>query len=546
MGARNSHEEWDGDGADQRMDEESGGEGAAANANANANAPANNAPDNAAADRPALEPRRHQGGQRAVDILSALDYLYRTGQLRVMPRRGNRGDAAEPATTPTPQHPPDTTAMDRSDFKHHVMLRSGLMEPPPTDYPRGLVPLFALREFRPFRPAEKVQLMQNHLPSVATKLMELDDKLFCGLHSLDGNILMSAGQDQRIRLFDTSKSHTVRSKFDAFRTIVARDVGWSILDVRLSTCGRFVAYGSWSDAVHVASVHSDSVHVAVPLNPGQPSTCGVFSLMFSHDDQEILCGVNQGDIYVCNLTGRSQCIVAHQEDVNCVAFADHSSQILYSAGDDGIIKVWDRRTLSESRPRPCGYFVGHKHGITFLDPHFDGRHVLSNGKDQCIKLWDLRAFSPQEGLEEARKAVNENQWDYRYRSRRPMCTRRLRHDTSIMTYTGHVVSQTLIRARFSPFDSTASRYIVTGDATGMVYIFDSLSGEIIKRLRHHDSVVRDVSWHPVRPEIVSTSWDGCQTMWTCGGEEDEEMLTDDDDTMRGQLSSDPSDSEESG
>ena len=39
--------------------------------------------------------------------------------------------------------------------------------------------------------------------------------------------------------------------------------------------------------------------------------------------------------------------------MNSVAFADDSSQILFSGSDDGTIKIWDRRNLSESRPKPC-------------------------------------------------------------------------------------------------------------------------------------------------------------------------------------------------
>ena len=60
-------------------------------------------------------------------------------------------------------------------------------------------------------------------------------------------------------------------------------------------------------------------------------------------------------------------IDAHQDDANAVAIADTSSQIIYSGGDDGICKVWDRRTLSETRPTPVGILAGHKDGITYID-----------------------------------------------------------------------------------------------------------------------------------------------------------------------------------
>ena len=41
-------------------------------------------------------------------------------------------------------------------------------------------------------------------------------------------------------------------------------------------------------------------------------------------------------------------------------------------------------------------------------------------------------------------------------------------DTSLMTYRGHSVLQTLIRCHFSPAFSTGQRYIYTGCAAGRV------------------------------------------------------------------------------
>lgn len=36
-------------------------------------------------------------------------------------------------------------------------------------------------------------------------------------------------------------------------------------------------------------------------------------------------------------------------------------------------------------------------------------------------------------------------------------------------------------------------------------VYDTLTGKIEKTLDGHRFVVRDVSWHPTRPEIVSAS-----------------------------------------
>ena len=60
--------------------------------------------------------------------------------------------------------------------------------------------------------------------------------------------------------------------------------------------------------------------------------------------------------------------------------------------------------------------------------------------------------------------------DYDYRYARPNQTHLLRaplsNDTSLMTYVGHSVARTLLRARFSPIASTGQKYIVSASADG--------------------------------------------------------------------------------
>lgn len=73
-----------------------------------------------------------------------------------------------------------------------------------------------------------------------------------------------------------------------------------------------------------------------------------------------------GASYLVHLLFLSRQIDAHEDDVNAVAFADSSSQLLYSGSDDAVCKVWDRRTLREDRPRPVGQLAGHRDGITFI------------------------------------------------------------------------------------------------------------------------------------------------------------------------------------
>ena|SRR3990167_11108220 len=147
-------------------------------------------------------------------------------------------------------------------------------------------------------------------------------------------------------------------------------------------------------------------------------------------------------------------------------------------------------------------------------------NILSNAKDQSIRVWDVRqSISPSLAV-----APPESDWDYRhgehYYSDHQMSIwkGRLAHkdDNSIAQYRGHSVFRTLIRARFSPPQTTGERYIYCGSSspTYSVYIFDVLTGKIVKKLDGHKDTVRDVSWHPHLPEIVSSAWDGKFIKWS--------------------------------
>lgn len=75
----------------------------------------------------------------------------------------------------------------------------------------------------------------------------------------------------------------------------------------------------------------------------------------------------------------------------------------------------------------------------------------------------------------------------------------------VSRYRGHRVLQTLVRAYFSPVESTGQRYIYTGSTDGTVYIYDVVSGETVRKLSGHFATVRDVAWHPTLPLIATSS-----------------------------------------
>ncbi|XP_072168726.1 DDB1- and CUL4-associated factor 11-like [Diadema setosum] len=412
---------------------------------------------------------------------------------------------------------PDTSKLDASDLKQEMLCQAGAAHSA-TKPPRAKVMRMLQKRQIGDCPSHGFSASDRHglgalfLPNRRRIVSRYPSKVFCGTFSKDGSIFLSAGQDQSIRIYDVKNS-----RFKKFKEIQAKDVGWSIVDTAFSPDGNYLIYSSWSDYIHLCNIYGDyETHAALDLQPFAGGHMCAFSIQFSNDNKEILAGANGGCLYIYDRekNGRTLRVEAHEDDVNAVCFADNSSQILFSGGDDGMCKVWDRRMLSETNTAPVGILAGHMDGITFIDTKGDGRHLITNSKDQSIKLWDIRCFSRDDAIEDGRRMVAQQHWDYRC-DRAPKRTKRkkgVKGDTSLMTYRGHGVLHTLLRCRFSPQFTTGQRYIYAACATGAVVVYDILTGKIVRRLPGHDDCVRDVSWHPFENKLISSGWDGSQIL----------------------------------
>lgn len=358
----------------------------------------------------------------------------------------------------------------------------------------------------PMTNSTKAKITNLFLPNESKNLKKLGAKVFCGLYSTNGDYYLTAGQDASIRLFDARTP-----KYRQINHILAKHNNWCILDLSWSHDNEHYVYSTWADCLHLCTLEGQASDIqCLRLTPGV-QRFAAFSNAFSNCGKEIIAGCNDSCIYVYDLQANCRSLrvpVCDSADVNAVGFVDDTSQIFFSGSDDSIIKVWDKRCLNEAYPQPAGVLVGHFDGITYIDSRNDGRYLISNSKDQSIKLWDLRAFSPKEAEENAlEKFASGPSWDYRW-DKVPKkfynISKQLEGDTSVMTYRGHKIQKTMIRAKFSP-ESTGQRYIYTGCGTGRLVIYDILTGKIVKAIKGHQDIVRDVAWHPHRSEILTCS-----------------------------------------
>ncbi|GIL45394.1 hypothetical protein Vafri_2645 [Volvox africanus] len=367
----------------------------------------------------------------------------------------------------------------------------------------------------------------------------LDSRAYIGQFSADGQFFVAAFKDSRVRLYDVERGWRLR------KDITTRLCRWTITDTSVSPDQRFVLYSSIVPIVHLVEVGSmyDNVtsifnvtQVHEPLDfssNNEAQGFGIWSVQWSGDGREIVVGNNDESVVVMDVETKRVVASArgHQDDVNAVTYADSTPNIIISGSDDNYIKVWDRRIMSVSeqadssgwRPRPVGVLVGHTEGLTHLHSRGDGFYVLSNAKDQTAKLWDLRTLQAGGSLRDPTAAehlpmshVPRFNWDYRWQEY-PAAGRVVRHphDSSVQTFRGHSVQNTLIRAYFSPAHSTGQRFVYTGSALGAVHVYDICTGQEVESspLKLHRKLVRDVSWHPFDPVLATVSWDGTIVRW---------------------------------
>lgn len=284
--------------------------------------------------------------------------------------------------------------------------------------------------------------------SAADIIVHFDEPVYSGQFSDDGNFFYACVEDFKVRMYDTSNPY----KWRYYKTVDYHAGRWTLTDATLSPDNKYLAYTSIQPTVCLAPTDPNDMGEPYIMDLSDNGSrgregfrprhdaFGIWSIRYSGDGRELVAGTSARSIVVYDIESRRSVleIRGHEEDVNAVCFGDASSpHILYSGSDDTTLKVWDRRSMGDSRE--AGAFVGHIEGLTYIDSKGDGRYILSNGKDQSMKLWDLRMVMSTANF--ANNDVNHytTNFDYRWGNYDESQWQPHPDDNSLVTFRGHQV-----------------------------------------------------------------------------------------------------------
>ncbi|MEG4632387.1 TIR domain-containing protein [Microcoleus sp. AR_TQ3_B6] len=106
------------------------------------------------------------------------------------------------------------------------------------------------------------------------------------------------------------------------------------------------------------------------------------SVAFSPEGKTIVSGDDKGTIRLWDISGKLiKVFKGHQGNVWSIRFSPDGLTIV-SSGEDGTIRLWN--TLGNPVGKP---FKGHKGGIRSIALSPDGETIVSGGKDKTVRLW---------------------------------------------------------------------------------------------------------------------------------------------------------------
>ena len=293
----------------------------------------------------------------------------------------------------------------------------------------------------------------------------------------------------------------------------------------------------------------------------------VVSAILSPDGKSVVFGDAQGSILVLNVdTGKldSGPLKGHTDSICCLSFSS-DGQYFASGSDDTTIKIWDM----DRREMKTGPLEKHTQRVTAVNFSPNGTNVVSGSKDGTILVWNtitgemLRSIKCENKVYSVTYSPNGllilaggYQWMSMWSTVnmtappkvfqvRPKKIWRLSFspdNNRFVSVSGFAVhTESVVRTRFendkiqiwdasweveetkttfkeqgqiwSIALSPSGEFIASGSSDGSIYLYDVLTGELVKKIKHNNYTV-SVSFSPINEQLIAFgSIDGTVQVW---------------------------------
>ncbi|KJH44192.1 lipoyltransferase and lipoate-protein ligase [Dictyocaulus viviparus] len=311
-----------------------------------------------------------------------------------------------------------------------------------------------------------------------------EDEIFTARFSSDGTCLASAGFDQKAPIMLLTGHED------------------EIFTARFSSDGTCLASAGLDQKIFLWNVYGECENFSVLRG----HTGAVMDVHFNTDSSLLITAATDKTVRVWDMeTGACRRkFKSHIDIVNACHPSRRGPQLVCSAGDDGLVKVYDVRhkdavktyenrfqqlavTFNDTtdeifvgsidsdiycwdmRRDDISYIMhGHKDIITGLSLSPNGNHVLSNSMDCSAKMWDIRPFAPSERC--------------------------------IKSFYGHQhnFEKNLLKCGWSG----DGRRVTAGSSDRFVYVWDVSSRHILYKLPGHLGSVNATDLHPLEPILM--------------------------------------------
>lgn len=279
-----------------------------------------------------------------------------------------------------------------------------------------------------------------------------------------GHLLLSAGQDERIKLWDVNGEGRpcMRTFYGHNKPI--REVNFSPDGGRFISCAFDKTWKMWDTETGKCPLYRD--HGNIPFT-GIFDPVGETLLIGGGDGRIIQVDPRSGEV-ACSYQG-------HRGPINSIIFIpSERNNIFVSSGDDKTVRVWELGIGTE--PLKMIKAVG--------------LPVLTGGA-----LHPTEPFLAYQALQSPSLSIFSLQ-DY--------ITARPRQ------FGGHKTLGFGCQVCFSP----DGRFLCSGDGNGQVVIWNWKTGQIARRIDAHPQVSIGVQWNPQETSRLATcSWDGTIKYW---------------------------------